>query len=63
MDHGFQGKEGQVMPEMPDDFVWEVSARYIELYEKITGLKFIKADSIDIKNRIESNVNNYLSID
>jgi phosphoribosylaminoimidazole-succinocarboxamide synthase len=40
--HGFQGKEGQVMPEMPDDFVREVSERYILLFEKITGLKFVK---------------------
>lgn len=40
--HGFQGKEGQVIPEMPDDFVREVSERYILLFEKITGLKFVK---------------------
>lgn len=42
MAHGFQGKEGQVIPAMPDDFVQSVSERYIELYEKITGRQLIK---------------------
>lgn len=59
MDHGFQGKEGQVMPNMPDDFVWEVSNRYIELYELITGNKFEKADTSDIKRRIRRNVESF----
>jgi len=59
MDHGFQGKEGQVMPNMPDDFVWEVSDRYIELYELITGNKFEKADTSDIKRRIRRNVESF----
>ncbi len=44
--NGFQGKEGQVVPHMPDDFVEEVSERYIELFENITGEKFVKADTI-----------------
>jgi len=61
MDNGFQGKEGQVMPEMPDDFVQLVSDRYIELYEKITGKTFEKADETDVKSRIEKNVGEYLS--
>ena len=61
MQNGFQGKEGQVMPEMPDDFVWEVSDRYIELYEMITGKTFIKADSQNIEERIYNNVISYLS--
>jgi len=58
--NGFQGKDGQSMPEMPDDFVASVSERYIELYEQITGQAFIKADTSDILTRIENNVLNYL---
>jgi phosphoribosylaminoimidazole-succinocarboxamide synthase len=42
MANGFQGKEGQTIPEMPESFVNEVSERYIQLFEKITGLTFIK---------------------
>lgn len=61
MEHGFQGKEGQVMPEMPDDFVWVVSDRYIELYEHITGQPFEKADSENIQERIKSNVEKWLA--
>ncbi len=63
MDHGFQGKEGQLMPEMPDDFVWVVSDRYIELYEHITGKNFEKADNDKIKERIENNVEEWLKKD
>ena len=58
--NGFQGKEGQVMPVMPDDFVEQVSERYIELYEQITGQAFEKADTENIKDRIEENVVRYL---
>ncbi len=58
MDHGFQGKEGQVMPKMPDEFVWKVSDRYIELYEMITGEKFVKSETQNIKDRIYDNVKN-----
>ncbi len=54
--HGFQGKEGQQMPEMPDAFVQEISDRYIELYEKVTGKIFAKPDQTDIENRILKNV-------
>jgi len=61
MDHGFQGKEGQIMPEMPDDFVWVVSDRYIELYEHITGKAFEKADTKNIESRIITNVEKWLS--
>jgi phosphoribosylaminoimidazole-succinocarboxamide synthase len=53
---GFQGKEGQIMPVMPDAFVKEVTARYIELFEHITGKKFVKTRSKDILKRIEKNV-------
>lgn len=56
MKQGFQGEEGQKVPEMPDEFVNEVSERYIELYEKITGDKFVKADASQINDRIEKNV-------
>jgi phosphoribosylaminoimidazole-succinocarboxamide synthase len=56
IERNFQGKEGQVVPPMPDEFVSLVSERYIELYENITGDKFQKADSEDILNRIEKNV-------
>jgi phosphoribosylaminoimidazole-succinocarboxamide synthase len=57
---GFQGKEGQAIPEMTEDYVHSVSERYIELYEKIAGQEFIKADISDINQRIEQNVLNYL---
>ena len=60
MSHGFQGKPGQKVPEMTDDFVTEVSERYIELFEKITGDKFVKADISDVEARIERNVNKFL---
>ncbi len=56
IERNFQGKEGQQMPEMPDEFVKQVSERYIELYENITGDIFKKADTEDIKKRIEGNV-------
>lgn len=58
--NGFQGKKGQTMPEMPDEFVNEVSERYIELYEKITGERFKKADTSNVLERIENNVSSFL---
>ncbi len=60
MENNFRGLEGQTMPYMPDDFVWEVSQRYIELYEIVTGKEFIKHDNSDIQQRIEKNIKNYL---
>jgi phosphoribosylaminoimidazole-succinocarboxamide synthase len=60
MENGFQGKEGQQIPEMTPEYCKSVSERYIELYEKITGEKFIKAESNDVASRIERNVTNYL---
>lgn len=54
--HDFMGKDGQVMPIMPDDFVQIVSERYIELYERITGNTFVKADNTNSTERIEGNV-------
>jgi len=60
MDHDFQGLEGQVMPGIPDEFVQEVTDRYIELYENITGEEFVRSDYSDTMRRIEDNVNNFL---
>jgi phosphoribosylaminoimidazole-succinocarboxamide synthase len=59
--NGFQGKEGQEMPVMPDAFVEEVSERYIELYENITGEKFVKADTSSIEERILKNINDFIT--
>lgn len=59
--NGFQGKEGQTVPQMPDEFVEEVSERYIELYENITGEQFIKADTSHIEERILKNINEFIS--
>jgi phosphoribosylaminoimidazole-succinocarboxamide synthase len=59
--NGFQGKEGQEMPEMSDDFIKEVSDRYIELFENITGENFIKADNTNLEQRIEDNITDFLS--
>jgi phosphoribosylaminoimidazole-succinocarboxamide synthase len=60
IENGFQGLDGQQMPLMPDAFVQTISERYIELYERITGLTFEKADTQNIVARIENNVNTYL---
>lgn len=54
--NGFQGKEGQQIPEMTDEYIETVSERYIELYEKIMGEPFVKADISNIQQRIEENV-------
>ncbi|MDE6384300.1 MAG: phosphoribosylaminoimidazolesuccinocarboxamide synthase [Paramuribaculum sp.] len=56
IDHGFMGREGQQVPEMTDEFVASVSDRYIELYEKLTGLPFKKADEQNLTDRIATNV-------
>ncbi|AVM51648.1 phosphoribosylaminoimidazole-succinocarboxamide synthase [Bacteroides zoogleoformans] len=60
MDNGFQGKAGQQVPEMTDEIVTSISERYIELYEHITGEKFVKEDAGNIAERIEKNVTAYL---
>ncbi|MBL7969147.1 MAG: phosphoribosylaminoimidazolesuccinocarboxamide synthase [Prolixibacteraceae bacterium] len=60
IENGFQGKEGQVVPEMSEAFVDSVSDRYIELFENITGDKFVKSDLTDIGQRIETNINRFL---
>jgi len=59
--NNFQGLDGQTMPVMPDEFVTTVSDRYIELYEKITGEKFVRANNSNVDERIEKNVLGFLS--
>lgn len=61
IENGFQGKEGQKVPEMTDNYIARVSERYIELYEKITGETFQKAKAEDVASRIEKNVTEYLN--
>jgi phosphoribosylaminoimidazole-succinocarboxamide synthase len=56
MENGFQGKEGEKIPDMTEEFVNLVSERYIELYENITGEKFVKADITNVINRVENNI-------
>ena len=60
IENGFQGKDGQQIPDMTDEYIETVSERYIELYENILGEKFVKADISNINERIEKNVLNYL---
>jgi len=59
--NGFQGKEGQTVPEMTDEIVESISDRYIELFEKITREKFIKAEISNIESRIETAIQGYLA--
>ncbi|MFV5690353.1 phosphoribosylaminoimidazolesuccinocarboxamide synthase [Flavobacterium sp. ZT3R25] len=61
IENGFQGLEGQQIPEMTDEYIETVSERYIELYENILGEKFVKADISNIDERIEKNVLAYLA--
>ncbi|MDR1761317.1 MAG: phosphoribosylaminoimidazolesuccinocarboxamide synthase [Bacteroidales bacterium] len=61
MENGFQGKEGQQIPEMTDEIVTGISERYIELYENIVGEKFVKEDTGNISERIAQNVSTYLA--
>ena len=60
--NGFQGKENQIIPEMSNDYIKGVSNRYIELYEKITGLEFVKEELNGLDKRIETNILNYFDI-
>ncbi|HKR06680.1 MAG TPA: phosphoribosylaminoimidazolesuccinocarboxamide synthase [Bacteroidia bacterium] len=60
IENNFQGLEGQHVPEMTDEIVQMVSDRYIELYENITGKKFVKTESVNILNRIEKNILSFL---
>ena len=61
MANGFQGQEGQQVPEMTPEIVDSITERYIELYENIVGEKFIKAESDDVEARIEKNVSDFLA--
>ena len=61
IENGFQGKEGQQIPEMSDEKIIEISNRYIELYEQITGEKFVKANTENVLARIEKNVTKFLA--
>jgi len=61
IENGFQGLKGQTIPVMTDDKINEISERYIELYEKITGEKFVKSDVSNIMERIEKNVLSFLN--
>ena len=60
MQNGFQGKEGQLVPEMTDEFINLVSERYIELYENITGQQFERADVSNVPARVENNIKKFL---
>lgn len=60
MENGFQGREGDVLPEMSDEFIRSVSDRYIELYEQIIGEKFVKEDASNILKRVEKNILSFL---
>ena len=61
IENGFQGKDGQQIPEMSDEKILEISDRYIELFEQITGDTFIKANTDNVLGRIERNVLSFLS--
>ncbi|MGH7193474.1 MAG: phosphoribosylaminoimidazolesuccinocarboxamide synthase, partial [Candidatus Saccharimonadales bacterium] len=61
MERGFNGTEGQAVPDLPDEFMQQISERYIELYEKISGDKFVKPEAGDPLARIEANVKAYLA--
>lgn len=61
MENGFQGREGEVVPEMSDEFVQSVSERYIELYEQITGESFVKESTDNVLERVENNIRTFLS--
>jgi len=62
MENGFQGKDGQKIPEMTDAVIASISDRYIELYEKIVGEKFVKSDVNDVLNRVEKNINKFFEL-
>lgn len=60
MANNFMGNKGQTVPEMPDSFVNEITERYIELYERITGETFVRSDTSNLENRIEGNILTFL---
>jgi phosphoribosylaminoimidazole-succinocarboxamide synthase len=62
MENGFQGKDGQQIPEMTDAIIASISERYIELYEQIVGEKFVRSDVSNVLNRVEQNINKYFEL-
>ncbi|MGZ3866412.1 MAG: phosphoribosylaminoimidazolesuccinocarboxamide synthase [Bacteroidia bacterium] len=60
IENGFQGKDGQKVPEMSEEWVNQISERYIELFEKVAGEKFVRHPVKDLLNRVNTNINNYL---
>ncbi|MET3979951.1 phosphoribosylaminoimidazole-succinocarboxamide synthase [Mucilaginibacter sp. UYP25] len=60
IENGFQGKDGQQVPEMTEGIVSSISERYIELYEQITGEAFVKPELADVLNRVENAINRAL---
>ena len=60
MENGFQGQEGQQVPDMTPEVVAGITERYIELFEAVTGEKFVREESEDVEARIERNVAEYL---
>lgn len=61
MDNGFQGREGEQVPTMTSEVIQHISERYIELFEQITGEKFVKSDVSQLLNRVETNINNWIN--
>ena len=61
IENGFQGKDGQVIPQMTEEYVNSVSERYIELYEHILGENLLKADISNVSERLENNILEYLN--
>jgi phosphoribosylaminoimidazole-succinocarboxamide synthase len=61
MANGFQGRDGEQVPEMTDEIVASITDRYVELFENITGEKFVKAESGSVEQRIEKSVTEFLS--
>lgn len=61
MENGFQGQEGQAVPEMTPEIISQISERYIELYENIVGEKFVRNETENVKERIENNLKNWLT--
>ena len=61
IENGFQGKDGQMVPEMTPEIVQSISERYIELYEQITGETFIKPSVKNVKDRVENSIKNSLT--
>ena len=63
IENGFQGKNGESIPDMSDEYVKSISDRYIELYEHILGENFIKGDISNVLHRLEDNILDYLKKD